>query len=385
MRHKSEKEYLEENEDNYGTCDCCNRWEADRKCSLCDEDIEHGVVDEGEICDDCCESTFEDEPEACLQNCEDSARVEELQVRLLKKIAEERELLQFDRNPEVYVNSAKTIGIGFFKKKRAIPFEGKPIPIENFYIGNEYDLAKTNNQKHAYSKDYVDEALAIMKKIGEEDLEYEFLSKSGLLTLKGYNAWSVISELNFDWAYMLEERDFLKNVRNGYAIFKDDVKKEIKLVDMATEATLDWNKVKPKQFEELCADILDSFDSMSNCVLTGATGDEGRDIKAEEKVETITGVEVRNWCVQCKHFPSRAVGRQDIEDLSKLHTRFKFDVYCIMTSGTFSPNAMRLLDAYDEQGFKIICMDRRVLEKQIKKKTDLLKKFYTLSSHAPNI
>lgn len=379
MSSDYEEEYSEKG---YGSCDCCNQCEADMKCSLFDEDIDHGVM-EGEICIDCCESTFEEEPAMCLQNCNDSLRVKRSQLAYLEKIAKEGKFKKFkksNKTPEMYLNPANTIGIGVFKEKPETTFKNKVIPFDAFYTGSEYDLAKTRKQKYAYSKDLVDEALNILKKIGEEELDYGILSKSHILVLKGYTAWSVVSALPMDWPYMHEIHGFLENVRNGYAIFEDDVKKEITLVDLATETSLDWSKLKPGQFEELCADVLDSFDSISDCVLTGATGDEGRDIKAKEEIETITGVELRNWCVQCKHFPSRAIGRRDIEDLNTLYTRFRFDVYCIMTSGTFSPNAIRLLDEYEKQGYKIRQMDRRFLEKRIKKFPNLLKKFCALTA-----
>jgi hypothetical protein len=379
LSNDSERVDSEEYEESYGPCDSCGQYEATIECSLFDEDIDHGVA-RGEICEDCCESTFESEPVSCVQNGDDCPRVKHLQLALLKKTAKENNFKKSEKIPEIFANSENTVGIGVFKAKPETTFKDTVIPVDAFYTGSEYDFAKTKQRKYAYSKDFVDQALSILKRMGEEDLEYGILSKSGALIMKGYSAWSVVSGLDLDWPYMLETRDFLENVRNGYAIFEGDVKKEIKLVDLATEANLDWSKLEPSQFEELCRDILGSFESISDCVLTGATGDEGRDIKAKERVETITGVELRNWCVQCKHFPSRSVRRQDIEDLNTLHTRFKFDVYCIMTSGTFGPNAIRLLEEYEKQGYKIKYMDRQFLENRIKQVPSLLEKFCNLGA-----
>ena len=377
MSGDSETEDSSEYEGNYGSCDSCGQYEATIECSLFDEEIDHGVM-EGEICEDCCESAFESEPVSCVQN--GCPRVKRLQFALLEKTAKENDFKKSNKIPEIYVNSANAVGIGVSEAEPETTFKDTAIPVDAFYTGSEYDFAKTKQQKYAYSKDFVDEALSILKRLGEEDLDYEILSRSGALIMKGYSAWSVVSGLSIDWPYMLETRDFLENVRNGYAIFEEAVNEEIRLVDLTIKANLDWSKLKPSQFEELCMDILASFESISNCVLTGATGDEGRDIKAKEKVKTITGVELRNWCVQCKHFPSRPVGRQDIEDLNTLHTRFKFDVYCIMTSGTFGPNATRLLEEYEKQGYKVEYMDRQFLENRIKQVPSLLKKFCDLSA-----
>jgi hypothetical protein len=373
----SEEEYQEENEESYGACDSCNQYDAVTKCSLFDEEIDHGVI-QGEICADCCESAFESDPVSCVQLGDECPRVKGLQLATLEKVAREKNYKKSDKIPGIYLDSMNAIGIGVFETKPETAFNDTVIPVDAFYTGREYDFAKAKEQRYAYPRDSINEALSILKRLGEDDLKYGILSKSGILAIQGYSAWSVASGLAIDWPYMLETRDFLKNMRNGYAIFEDDVRKEIKLVDLATEASLDWNKLEPRQFEELCADILDSFDSISDCVLTGAVGDEGRDIKAKEKVETIAGVELRNWLVQCKHFPSRPVGRQDIEDLNTLHTRFKFDVYCIMTSGTFGPNAIRLLEEYEKEGYTIRYMERRILEKRIREVPSLLGKFCSL-------
>lgn len=369
----------EDYEKSLGACTNCGKYEATTKCVLYNEDIGEPALVEGEICDDCCESTFEEDPSTCVQSGDECPRVKGLQLAILEKIAKKGDFWKSDKIPELFVNSKNTVGVGFLETEPEKIFKDTTIPIDVFYVGGEYDFARKKEKKYAYSKNFVDQALNVLNEIGEEDLEYEVLSKSGALVLKGSFAWAVIFGLDVDWPYTLETHRFVENVRNGYAIFEEDVKKEIRIADVGPKVNLDWGKLEPRQFEELCRDILGSFPSVSDCVLTGATGDEGRDIKVKERVDTITGVELRNWCVQCKHFPGRVVGRQDIEDLNTLHTRFKFDVYCIMTSGTFGPNALRLLEEYEKQGHNIKYMDKQYLEDRIKQVPSLIDKFYSLS------
>jgi hypothetical protein len=370
----------EEYEEDYGKCDSCGDFGTVIDCPSLAEEIDHKGIIYGKLCEDCCESAFESDPVYCMQNIDDCPRVRELQLALLKKIAKERNFNLSQKFTGVYVNSENTVGIGGNNVNPNETFKDETISVDKFYKGNEYSFAIAQKRKYAYSNELIDEALDFLRKIGEEDLDYSILFKSGALIIRGYSAWSIVMGLDVDWPYISETRDFLEKVRDGYEIFKEDVKDEIKLVDLTREIKLDWNKLEPSQFEELCREILGSFESISECVLTGATGDEGRDIKAKERVDTITGVELRNWCIQCKHFPSRSVRRQDIEDLRTLQTRFRFDVYCIMTSGTFSPGALRLLEEYEKQGFRIKYMDRRFLEDRIMRIPGLLEKFYKLCS-----
>jgi len=49
-----------------------------------------------------------------------------------------------------------------------------------------------------------------------------------------------------------------------------------------------------------------------------------------------------------------------------------------MTSGIFGPNAIRLLEEYEKQGYRIRYMDRRILEKRIREVASLLEKFCSL-------
>lgn len=234
-----------------------------------------------------------------------------------------------------------------------------------------------NEKKYAYANTLIETALEILEEIHEEEKEYLVFPNSGNLLIKGYGTSVVVGNQDVDYPYNVEKDHFLENVINGYAIFEKDVKKEIALVNL-NASTFDWEKIDPRQFEELCRDVLSSFKTISNCIRTGASGDEGRDIKADENIKTITGNEKRKWCVQCKHYPNHPVKRQDIEDLSTLQTRFGFDVFCLMTSGSFSPNSIRLLEEYEKKGIIIKYMDKQFLENRLMQVPSLMIKYQAL-------
>lgn len=367
----------EDSEETYDLCENCGKYGTVIGCPSCGEEIKYTFVPKN-FCEDCCDDLFDFDPEGCLQNWGDCPRVEHIQLARIKKIAGEANFKKSREVPEFFLNSEKTLAVGGYDADPKKLSKGRMLPVDVFYEGTQYDFARIGKKKYAYSKALIDQALNILKKVGEEETENMVMSESGSLVIQGNLASSIIAHVEIEWPYSSEQRDFLEKVRTGYAIFEENVKKEIRLIEL-TELKLDWSKLDPNQFEDLCCAVLCSFDSISNCVKTGATGDEGRDIKATEKVETFTGVELRKWVVQCKHHPNGSVGRKDIDDLRTLHTRFKFDVYCVMTSGTFSPSAMRLLEEYEKEGFTIKYMNKQFLEDRFRKIPTLLKQFPKLS------
>jgi hypothetical protein len=367
----------EDSEETYDLCDNCGKYGTVIGCPSCGEQIKYVFVPKN-FCEECCDDLFDFDPEGCLQNFGDCPRVEHVQLARIKKLAEKANLKKSGKIPEFFLNSEETLAVGGYNADPKKISKGKMLPVDVFYEGTQYDFAGIGKNKYAYSKALIDQALSILKEAGEEETENMIMSESGSLVIQGNLACSVIAHVDIEWPYSSEQRDFIEKVRSGYAIFEENVKKEIRLIDLA-ELKLDWSRLDPNQFEELCCAVLCSFGSISNCVKTGATGDEGRDIKATEKVETFTGFELRKLVVQCKHHPNGSVGRKDIEDLKTLHARFKFDVYCVMTSGTFSPSAMRLLEEYEKGGFIIKYMDRRFLEYRIRLIPTLLEQFPELS------
>jgi hypothetical protein len=332
-------------------------------------------MDYQKFCEECCESEFESYPYGCVSYIYDCPRVKYLQRRLLIKIAEKRGLEKFPKLTNVYTNSRKTIALGAYDSEPARLFKGSVEDVDDMYTGAEYGFASVA-KKFAYSRDYLTEVLDALKQLGEEDLDHQVCIDSEILAIKGRYAWGAVLPVDLELAYSSEKNNFLQMVREGWALFKKDIRDEVRLVDLSTKTDIDWDSMNADEFEELCVDVLSSFESIQDCLQIGGSGDEGRDIKAKEKLSTIAGLELRDWCVQCKHFVSRQVNRTNIDDLNTLHTRFKFDVFCIMTSSRLSPGVTRLLEEYEKQAvFSIKIMDRQFLERRIKEVPKLSEKF----------
>lgn len=351
-------------------------------CPATEYEIKHGFSGYLEVCEECCEANFESYPWGCVLHYYDCSRVKNLQRQLLAEIAEKKRLKEFSKRAglgKVYTNTQKTIAIGTHDTDPTKLFSENSEDINTIYVGDDYGFATVADQKFAYWKAYWEEILETLKKLGEEDLTYQVLMKPGILLIRGYSIWGALAPLDLDLAYTSEKHNFMRKVREGWSLFKQDIRDEMHLVDFSSEAAFDWSRIKPDEFEELCVDILSSFESIQDCMRTGGSGDEGRDIKARERIKTIGAFELRDWCVQCKHFQSRPISRKDIDDLNTLHTRFKFDVFCVMTSSKLSPGAMILLEKYEKQAaFGIKIMDKQFLERRIKEIPELSKRFLPL-------
>ena len=362
----------------YGKCDNCGQLASLKPCPAREYEVKHGITTEAQICSDCCEYDFGQDPWSCLSYAEEGCpRVKEIQLDFLDKLAKERNWKKSSEQEHTYINPSKTVAVGSWDSPPQKMFEEDArIPTE-ILKGVEYSLAKDGKTKFAYSNELVDETLAVLKKLGEEDLEYEVLRKKGFLVINGYLLWAVVAgNISPDWAYSTEKENFVVQTKKGYEFFIEDVKDELYVTEISS-TVFDWGSLDQTKFEELCRDVLEKHSSFQDCLLTSGPGDEGRDIKASERIVTFTGTELRKWCIQCKHFLSRPVSRSDIDDLNNLHVRFKFDVFCLMTSNFFSPGAIRLLEEYEKQAkYKVKYMDRQFLEGKLKGFRELIGKYF---------
>jgi hypothetical protein len=140
---------------------------------------------------------------------------------------------------------------------------------------------------------------------------------------------------------------------------------------------IDWTKITPSQFEELCWHIL--FENgFQNLKWIGGSGDRGRDILATKTEHPLSGIEIQSkWIIQCKkysHSPSPANLEADIV-WAEGHRPdyFLIILTCTITSGTYD----WLNQIQPRRTFKILVLDKPMLETQI------LKNFEALKAHFP--
>jgi hypothetical protein len=140
---------------------------------------------------------------------------------------------------------------------------------------------------------------------------------------------------------------------------------------------IDWQKIHPHQLEELCWHIL--FENgFQNLEWIGGSGDRGRDILATKTEYPLTGFELqKKWIIQCKRYsrsPSPADLREDIA-WAEAHRPdyFLIILTCTMTPGTYDwLNQIQPIET-----FKILVLDKPMLESQI------LRNFEVLKAHLP--
>lgn len=365
------------NEEEYDMCDNCRQYGTVIGCPAQGEEIKYTFVPDN-LCEECCKDSFEFSPSGCLDYFEDCPRVKEVQLEVLKELAEKQKLKASEKFPPFFMNEQNTMGVGGYNADPSKYFEGSKVEVDFTFDGKEFTLVKAGQEKFAYDKKLVNKALRILDKIGEDQPDRFVIKKEkkddqALLLLQGNWACAIIGNLNLNYPYSIEKTEFLSSIFDGYEIFKEDVGKEIAIVNLV-ESNFNWKALNPDEFEELCCAILSSFEMITDCIRTSGSGDEGRDITATENIKTITGTECRKWLVQCKHYPNRTLSREEIDNIDNLKKRFSFDVYCLMTSGKFGPNSIRLLDAFSKDHI-IKRMDKLFLESHILKHPELLQRF----------
>ena len=372
MTKPKESESKITTEEEYDLCDNCRQYKTVISCPSYGEDIEHSWVPDN-ICEECCKDLFEFDPSGCINSMDDCPRVEQLQIDRIRELTKD-EFKPSEKHQDVIIDNSGSIAIGFGTANVDKVFGEKSVEIDALYEGKDYILVQVSGKTYSFPRQNYEKILELLDEIGEEDLEFLLMINKGFFIVRGYGVFALLTSSDINYAYSTEKSEFICRVKNGYDIFKNDITDELTIVDLRTP-NYNWTKLKPNEFEDLCCAILSSFESFSGCTCVAGSGDEGRDIIATEAIKTATGTEVRKWLVQCKHYPNRSISRREIEDLNTLYTRFKFDVYCLMTSGKFGPNSMRSLDAYEAEGYVIKRMPRAFLEDCIKKHPEILEKF----------
>lgn len=364
-------------ETSYDRCDICGQWGTVIGCPSMGEEIEHGFWDADDVCESCCSDAFDDDIDSCLTYLGDCPRVEGLLLKKFDSIVNEYKLTKSQKFSDFYLDERNFLGIGVLNANPSDTFKGEEIESDSYFDGIEYSFLQVDNRKFAYSKELVDRALTILKGLGESQPDRAVIINGdfALLALKGEYFSAVITNIGeFEYLYSTEREDFVSNVLKGYEFFKNEIRNDLLVVDTRVVRPFDWEAIDYNEFEELCWAILNTFENISDCNHVSGSGDEGRDLTAMERINTIAGTELRKWLIQCKHYPNGTISKEDIDNLDNLKRRFGFQVYCLMTSGRFGPNATRLLDSFAED-HNIKRWDKKFLEDCLIKHPEILAKF----------
>ncbi|CDF79289.1 hypothetical protein BN863_15770 [Formosa agariphila KMM 3901] len=141
--------------------------------------------------------------------------------------------------------------------------------------------------------------------------------------------------------------------------------------------TIDWSRISPDRFEQLCTDIIRS-EGFYNIRRMGGSGDRGRDIIAQKQTQLFFGSkETQNWIVQCKRLVKTNLSIDDLSsELNKVRMH-QIDYYLVILSNTLKPNLVDWIDGISKDyPFKIIINDIDWLESQLKREPSLYKHYF---------
>lgn len=106
----------------------------------------------------------------------------------------------------------------------------------------------------------------------------------------------------------------------------------------------DFSLLRDCDFEMLCFELLNCM-GFQNVRRVGETNapDGGRDILADKKNETLSGVEWRKWIFQCKH-SKKSLGRKDISEIVDLVQENNAQGYGLFCSNSLTSPAIDRLE-----------------------------------------
>ncbi|UVD80067.1 restriction endonuclease [Myroides albus] len=140
---------------------------------------------------------------------------------------------------------------------------------------------------------------------------------------------------------------------------------------------IDWNKISPERFEQLCTEIIRN-EGFYNIRRMGGSGDRGRDIIAQKQTQLFFGSnEIQNWIIQCKRLVKSNLTIDDLSsELNKVRMH-KVDYYLLILSNTLKSNLVDWIDGVrKDYSFKILINDIDWLENQLRREPSLYKYYF---------
>lgn len=132
---------------------------------------------------------------------------------------------------------------------------------------------------------------------------------------------------------------------------------------------IDWSKITPEEFEELCAELLE-MNSFSNIEWYGkGGGDKGRDILASRFDEPVPGTQyLEKWLIQCKRYTKRTLTKLDLETLFASAREHAPHTVLLMYTGALTADVRDWIKSVEQSySFRIIIWEERDLESQIRR------------------
>jgi hypothetical protein len=142
---------------------------------------------------------------------------------------------------------------------------------------------------------------------------------------------------------------------------------------------LNWEKITPLEFENLCYDLLYVL-GFRNLDRRGGTADRGRDIEAIWEIKDPSGdIYLQKWFVECKFY------KQGIP-IRKIHDKIQWadlelpDVFLIITNSHLTNQAKDWLKKIQEKKqYNVLIWENEKIEKLLLKQPSILEKYFPKS------
>jgi len=139
---------------------------------------------------------------------------------------------------------------------------------------------------------------------------------------------------------------------------------------------LNWKKITPLGFENLCYDLLYVL-GFQNIDRRGGTADRGRDIEAIWKIKDPSGdIYFQKWFVECK-FYKHGISIREIHDKIQWADAERPDVLLIITNSHLTAQAKDWLEKIrEEKVYNIQIWENEKIEKLLMKYPSILEKYF---------
>lgn len=130
---------------------------------------------------------------------------------------------------------------------------------------------------------------------------------------------------------------------------------------------MDWNKLTPAEFEQLCGMILEA-NNFTDIQWFGASGnDKGRDILAKKLETPLSGIQIQaTWVIQSKRYLTRPPAKSELNDFLNAAREHKPDKVLIAITNTLSSNTKDWLESIrNDYRFQIYLWEERDLLREV--------------------
>lgn len=157
--------------------------------------------------------------------------------------------------------------------------------------------------------------------------------------------------------------------------------------------SISFNHLNPTEFEEFCFDLLQklgffNIDWRKGTGLKTSPADRGRDIVFQSEYPGVDGSKyIETWFADCKHF-TKGLPAKELQNILTWADAERPDWVLIIVSNFLSNQAKDYLEYYrknNKPSYKIKYWERPTLEKLVKKKISLLRKYNLISDPLRNI